>query len=226
MPPLEGAENLWLAKALFDLGGIQFGSFTLPRGTIESPVYVDPRVLISEPEVLRRTAAVIAHETASGSLRRRPRVSPFTLVAGVPFGGLHLATAYSLMSGTPMIYPRPPRTGGMGDIIEGRYQEGQTVLIIDDLITHGSSILQTKSLLEEAGLRVRDAVILVDREAGGSERLRRHGVNLVAILKLKTVLNHLRALELVSSEDFERSMTYLEGKHPDEPTSDYTGLPS
>ena len=220
----EGAENLWLAKALFDLGGIHFGNFTLPRGTFDSPVYVNPRVLISEPEVLRRTAEVIAHETASGTLRRRMRVSPFTLVAGVPFGGLHLATAYSLISGTPMIYPRPPRTGGMGDMIEGRYQEGQTVVIIDDLITHGGSILQTKSLLEEAGLRVRDAVVLIDREAGGAERLKRYGVNLVAILKLKTMLNHYLALGRISSEDFHRSMAYLEGKRPGDTTGDF-GVP-
>jgi orotate phosphoribosyltransferase/uridine monophosphate synthetase len=223
MSSLEGAENLWLAKALFDLGGIQFGSFTLPRGTFDSPIYVNPRVLISEPEVLRRTAALISHETASGSLRRRPRVSPFTLVAGVPFGGLHLATAYSLLTSTPMIYPRPPRTGGLGDIIEGRYHEGQTVLIIDDLITHGGSILHTKSLLEEAGLQVRDAVVLVDREAGGGERLKRHGVNLIAILKLKTMLNHYLALGLISSEDFHRSMAYLEGKRPSDLANEETG---
>jgi orotate phosphoribosyltransferase len=223
MPLHEGAENLWLAKAIFDLGGIQFGNFTLPRGTFNSPVYVDPRVLISEPAVLRKAAELIAQETASSSLRRRPRVSPFSLVAGVPFGGLHLATAYSLLTDVPMIYTRPPRTGGLGEIIEGRYSEGQTVLIIDDLITHGGSILQTKSLLEEAGLKVRDAIVLVDRESGGGERLRRHGVNLIAILKLKTMLNHYRALGLISAEDFHRSIVYLESKRPGESGSDYAG---
>jgi orotate phosphoribosyltransferase/uridine monophosphate synthetase len=212
MAQFESAENLWLAKALFDLGGMSFGDFTLPRGTQNSPVYVNPRVLISSPEVLRGTAQLIADETTSGSMRLRPRVARFDLVAGVPFGGLHLATAFSLQTGVPMIYPRPPRTGGLGDIIEGRFEEGQTVLIIDDLITHGGSILQTKSLLEEAGLRVRDAVVLVDREAGGAERLRRHGVNLIAILKLTTMLNHYLALDLIDSEDFHRSMEYVETK--------------
>ncbi|MCS7002397.1 MAG: phosphoribosyltransferase family protein, partial [Dehalococcoidia bacterium] len=179
MPTTDGTDNLWLARALFDLGGVQFGEFTLGKETVGSPLYINPRVLISDPDVLRRAVEVIIRETTSGMARLKPRVAEFDLVAGVPFGGLHLATVFSLLTGTPMIYARPPRTGGIGDIIEGRYKEGQRVLIIDDLITHGRSVLQTATLLEEAGLQVRDAIVLIDREQGAGDRLKRHGIHLI-----------------------------------------------
>src|SRR5205807_3999441 len=121
---------------------------------------------------------------------RRPRVHPFTLVAGVPVGGLLLATAYSLETNNPLIYARIRQEGTGKPGIEGHFLPGDTVLIIDDLITRGSSILETASLLEENGLKVKDVIVLVDREHGAGERLRRHGYNLMSILKLDIMLNH------------------------------------
>src|SRR3954463_412906 len=88
--------NLWLAQALFDLGGVALGDFTIGRTTVNSPVYVNPRVLISNPEALRRVAQLIDREVQAGMSRKTHPIEPFDLVAGVPFGGLHLATAYAL----------------------------------------------------------------------------------------------------------------------------------
>src|SRR4029078_12363563 len=98
--------NLWLAQVLWELGGIQFGDFTVGRSTRHSPVYVNPRRLISRPQVLQHVAKLIQNEVQTGQALRRPRISQFDVVAGVPFGGLHLATAYSLLSEDPMIYVR------------------------------------------------------------------------------------------------------------------------
>src|SRR5438128_11314426 len=106
---------------------------------------------------------------------RRPRVHSFGVVAGVPLVGLLLASAYSLETNIPLIYARsrPEGTGKRG--IEGRFTAGDTALIIDDLITRGSSILETAELLEESGLKVKDVIVLIDGEHGAVERLRRHG---------------------------------------------------
>lgn len=199
--------NLWLARALFDLGGVQFGSFTLGRSTVDSPVYINPRVLVSQPRYLKAVAELIRQETSFGQARRRPRIAPFDLVAGVPFGGLHLATAFSLLTETPMIYVRP---GGEKDHrIEGRYEEGQTVLVIDDLITTGGSILETAGVLEGHGLKVRDVIVLVDREQGATERLRRRGYNLVPILRLTVMLNYYYNTGLIDEFWYRRSVEYL-----------------
>jgi orotate phosphoribosyltransferase len=203
--------NLWLAKELWELGAVQFGEFNIGR-TLRSPIYLNPRLLVSSPQALSRVARVIKEETETMLSMRNPGVSPFSLVAGVPFGGLHLATAFSLVSKVPMIYLHP-RKDGSGDIIEGNFLPGQTVLVIDDLITGGTSVVETTQVLRSAGLLVRDAIVLVDRHQQGKERLRANGINLHAMLEVTTLLNYLMSHGKISEEDFRRSTDYL--AHPE-----------
>ncbi len=198
--------NLWFAENIFKLGGVRFGDYTLGRTTVHSPIYIDPRVLVSNPHSLRAAAQLIAQETSSGQAMRHPKIHPFTLVAGVPFGGLHLATAFSLATNIPMIYARSESGQHR---IEGRYDAGETVLIIDDLITSGGSILQTAAVLEEAGLVVRDAIVLVDRDQGGEARLKRHGYNLYPILRLEVMLNLYMSKQLITEDQYRRSLEYI-----------------
>jgi orotate phosphoribosyltransferase len=205
--------NLWLAETLWKLGAIQFGDFTVGRTAVNSPVYVNLRLLISNPTALRRAAHVILDEVLALQSMREPRVTPFDLVAGVPFGGLHLATAYSLTAKVPMIYLHP-REDGSGDDIEGLYSPNQTALIIDDLTTGGGSILETALTLERAGIRVRDAVVLMDRQQGGRQRLRQSGINLVSILTLEVALNYLMSSGKISEEWYRRSTEYLRTHRP------------
>lgn len=206
--------NLWLAQALFDLGGVTLGDFTIGRTTVNSPVYVNPRVLISNPEVLRRVARLIDREVQAGMSRKRDPIPPFDLIAGVPLGGLHLATAYALATNTPMIYVRPSGSlaegGPNGHEIEGRFKPGQRVLLIDDLITTGGSILHTRAILEAADLVVKDVVVLIDREQGGGEQLRHHGYDLLHILTLRAMLTYYVNTNRISEEDYERCLAYLE----------------
>jgi orotate phosphoribosyltransferase/uridine monophosphate synthetase len=205
--------NLWLAETLWKLGAIQFGDFSFGHSVVHSPVYVNLRLLISNPTALWRAAQVILDEIVALQSMREPRVARFDLVAGVPFGGLHLATAYSLTAKVPMIYLHP-REDGAGNDIEGLYSPNQTALIIDDLITGGRSILETVLPLEEAGIRVRDAVVLMDRQQGGRERLRQFGINLVSILTLEVVLNYLMSSGKISEESYRRCMEYLKANRP------------
>jgi orotate phosphoribosyltransferase/uridine monophosphate synthetase len=149
---------------------------------------------------------------------RRPRVHPFTLVAGVPVGGLLLATAYSLETNNPLIYARIRQEGTGKPGIEGHFLPGDTVLIVDDLITRGSSILETASLLEEMGLKVKDVIVLIDREHGAAERLHRHGYNLISILKLDVMLTHYMSQGLISEETYRLSADYFQSKQKEPPT--------
>jgi orotate phosphoribosyltransferase len=199
--------NLWLAKELWDLGAVQFGEFNIGR-TLHSPVYLNPRLLVSNPQALGRLARVIKEETETMLSMRNPAISPFSLVAGVPFGGLHLATAFSLTCKVPMIYLHP-RKDGSGNVIEGNYVPGQSVLVMDDLITGGTSIVETARELRSAGLTVRDAIVLLDRHQHGRERLRANGINLHAILELETLLNYLMTHGKISEDVYRRCIDYL-----------------
>jgi orotate phosphoribosyltransferase len=205
-------DNLWLAQTLFDLGGVQFGNFTVSESAVSSPVFVNPKVLISNPTALRVASKLMQQEINLAQSLRRARAHPFAVVAGVPVGGLLLSTAFSLETNIPMIYARvrPEGTGKRG--IEGRFNIGDTALIIDDLITRGSSVLETAELLEENRLQVKDVIVLVDREHGATERLRRRGYNLISILKLDVMLNHYMSRGLISEETYNICAEYLHSK--------------
>ncbi len=204
----KSTNNLWLAEELWDLGAIEFGSFTLGRTAVNSPIYINLRKLISRPTALARCAEIIRAELEALVSMRNPQVRPFTLVVGVPFGGLHVATAFSLLVNTPMIYCHSSSGEKEGEI-EGNFVTGQSCLIIDDLITGGGSILETSLNLSKAGLVVRDAVTLVDRQEGGLEALQRKGINLVSILTLEQIANYLRYSERISISQFEDVLHYL-----------------
>lgn len=208
--PQEEFDNLWLARALYDLGAIQFGDFTVGRSTVHSPVYVNLRVLLGQPRLLRYAARLVQQETSYGQLMRHRKLDPFDLVAGVPYGGLHLATAFSLATDVPLIYPRSGRNRTDSPTIDGAYAPNQRVLVVDDLVTSGGSLLHTVDVLEDASLIVHDAVVLVDREAGATERLKARGVRVTSILKLQVMLNLYMSSGLIDEETYNRSLQYLE----------------
>ena len=220
MPPrrsLARRSNLWLAETLWKLGAVQFGSFTLGRTTVNSPVYINLRLLISHPTALWRAAHIIWDEIQTLQSMLHPQVQPFDLVAGVPFGGLHIATAFSLTAKVPMVYLHP-RADSKGKDIEGLYHPNQRVLIMDDLLAGGGSILETALQLEEAGLIVRDAVVLLDRQQGGRERLERQGINLVSLLTLEVLMNYLMSSGKISEDWYRKTMQFLEThRHAEEP---------
>jgi orotate phosphoribosyltransferase/uridine monophosphate synthetase len=203
--------NLWIAHALFDLGGIQFGDFTLGETAKNSPVYVNPRVLFSQPILLRRVAEVIEAEVKAGQARRRPRYERFSLVAGVPFGGLQLAIAFALQTDTSLVYVHPGRPGANVHAIEGRFVEGDHALVLDDLMTGGGSLLRTAEFLEEYNIEVSDAIVLIDREQGGTERLRHRGIHVTSILTLRQMMTYYHESRLIEKAQYQRVSEYFEG---------------
>jgi orotate phosphoribosyltransferase len=199
--------NLWLAETLWQLGAFEFGDFTVGRTAVGSPVFINPRKIIGHPGTLARAALVIQEEIETLQAMRHPEIQQFNLVAGVPLGGLHIATAYSLAADVPMVYLHPGRAE---DSIEGVYTPGQTAIIMDDLVTGGGSIADTAEALRDAGLIVRDAFVLVDRQQGARERLKRMGINMRAALTLEVILNALKFNGYIEDSWYRKSIQYFE----------------
>jgi orotate phosphoribosyltransferase/uridine monophosphate synthetase len=200
----------WLAEMIWRVGCIQFGDFSVGRTVRNSPVYLNPKLLISRPDALARIASLIEAELQMAMAMRNQQVAPFDLIAGVPIGGLHVATALALQVRVPMVYARPSTT----DIverphIEGIYRPGQTALIVDDLAAGGGSLVETAQSLRHAGLHVRDAVVLLNREQGAKRRLADLGIRLHPVLSLEVLLTYLHEQRRVSTEEYERAMAYL-----------------
>lgn len=171
-----------LYNQIFDAGCIKFGEFKLKSG-IMSPVYCDFRGLISNPDTLHQVGLALAEKAFEIGCDR---------IAGIPYAGLPLGVAASLAGNIPMIYPRKEvKDYGTMKLIEGAYERGEQVLVIDDIITDGASKIEAIAPLTEAGLKVTDVLIILDREQGGDKILAKAGYKLHSLGKLSEVLDAL-----------------------------------
>lgn len=180
-----------LALALHDLQAIQFGSFTLQSG-VQSPIYVDLRLLVSNPQGLALAASQYGKILDD---------LIFDRLAAIPYAGLPLGTAVALQTRMPLIYPRKEvKEYGTGRTIEGWYHPGETVVVLDDLISSGGSKVTAIKPLVEAGLKVQDVVVLIDRESGGREEMAALGVTVHSVFKLRDMLDILVHHERITPE--------------------------
>ena len=140
-------------------------------------MYVDLRLLVSRPNLMQAAACAYARKLNSLECDR---------IAGIPYAALPIGMAVSLASGVPLIYNRKEsKSHGLGKDIEGLWQPGERVVIIEDVITTGGSIVSSVELFRAAGLVVEDAVVLLDRQQGGVENLRKVGIRVHSVLELE-----------------------------------------
>ncbi|MCF6276907.1 MAG: dihydroorotase [Candidatus Magasanikbacteria bacterium] len=189
-----------LVSDLFEIGAIKFGGFTLKNGTL-SPIYIDLRITVSYPKILMKIADAL-NELASNT--------DFDLICGVPYTALPFATAMSIKYNIPMVMRRKEaKKYGTKKIIEGAFESGQTCLIVEDLITSGSSVLETVEPLNDVGLNVTDVVILLDRQQGGRENLEKAGITVKSIFKISELLETLLNQNKISEQKFNEIQNYL-----------------
>ena len=190
-------------KLVDDLTAIQalkFGEFRQKSGVL-SPFYVDLRGIISHPPILQSIALRILEVL---------RPLRFDRIAGIPYAGLPIATAVSLAGNLPMLYARKEvKEHGIRRAIEGAFAPGDVIVPIDDVITDGASKFEAAAPLVEAGLTVRDFVILLDREQGGADKLKEKGYALHSALRISAVLTYLRDAGRLVPEQFQRCMDFI-----------------
>lgn len=189
-----------LANDLLESGCVRFGKFTLKSGKV-SPIYLDLRRLVSYPRILQRVAkeyAVMLKELQ------------FDRIAGLPYAALPIGTAISLEMNRPLIYPRREvKEYGTKAAIEGDYNAGEMVVVIDDLATTGDTKIESIQKLEAAGLKVKDIVVLIDREQGAKEMLAKAGYNFHAVTTLRKLLDEWIASGAITREQFDEVMGFL-----------------
>jgi uridine monophosphate synthetase len=164
---------------LFDIGCLLFGEYVQASGAVFN-YYVDLRQIISDPNLFHRVLDAYAGCMAELAFDR---------IAGIPYGSLPTATGLSLLLHKPLIYPRKEvKAHGARRLIEGDFEEGDLVMVVDDILITGGSVLEGIAKLESSGLQVQDVVVFIDHggdhDRHASERLAAAGYRCHAVLDI------------------------------------------
>ena len=183
---------------LFDIKCLLFGEFEQASGAIFN-YYVDLRQIISDPALFHRVLDCYAQVL---------RTLKFDRIAGIPYGSLPTATGLSLQLHKPLIYPRKEvKAHGTRRLVEGEFNEGETVAVVDDILITGGSVLEGIAKLESSGLNVNDVVVFLDhgglQDTRAKERLNDKGLNLQAVLSLETISEVLEEAKRISASQAE-----------------------
>ncbi|CAD5941003.1 Bifunctional enzyme PyrF/PyrE [Planktothrix tepida] len=182
-----------LILQLYDIGCITFGDHVQASGEI-FPYYIDLRRIISTPQIFHQIV---------GAYGEILETLTFDRIAGIPYGSLPTATGLSLRLQRPMIFPRKEvKTYGAGRLIEGHFQPGETIVVVDDILITGNSVMKGAEKLKSAGLKVYDIVVLIDHERGVKERLKENDYNAHAVLKLSEIAETLYESNRITEKQF------------------------
>ena len=177
---------------LFENHMIKFGEFTLKSGK-SSYIYADIRGAISYPKIFRE----ICNE-----YYKLMHGLKYDHICGVPYSALTFASGIAYEHQIPMLLKRKEaKNYGTKKLLEGVFTSGQTCLVIEDVVTTGSSFLETIQALEDAGLKTTDLCTLIDRNQGGRELLTNKGYNLHSIMDLKQIIEVLFDAQKITLDD-------------------------
>ena len=165
-----------LVEALRAADAVVYGEFELSHGGT-SDYYVDKYRFETDPECLSQVARSFAARLDNEKL------------AGVALGAVPLVAVTSVETGLPyLVVRKEQKEYGTGNRIEGAFEAGESVVLLEDVATTGTSALDAVRALREAGLTVERALVVVDREEGARETLAEAGVELDALVSASELL--------------------------------------
>jgi orotate phosphoribosyltransferase len=165
-----------LIDALRDAEAVKYGEFELSHGGT-SEYYIDKYVFETDPRCLRLIAEAFADRVGDATL------------AGVALGAVPLVAVTSVETGTPFVIVRKEeKEYGTGNRIEGDLQEGEEVVVLEDIATTGRSAIDAVQALREAGAVVNRVLVVVDRKEGARETVEAHGVTFESLLTASDLL--------------------------------------
>jgi orotate phosphoribosyltransferase len=184
---------------------IKFGDYILTSGK-KSPYYIDLRLTLSSPITMdwicNALTRIILKEIGREKIDK---------ILGVPTAGVPFATLVSQKLSLPLIYYRQARKEhGVRKKVEGILDRNDRVLLIDDLITTGKSVIEAAEVVRDQGGVVNELVVLLDREQEGLQVLRMNRVEPHFLFKISDSMAWLHTVGLIKDHDYEILMKYIE----------------
>jgi orotate phosphoribosyltransferase len=177
---------------------IRFGNFTLASGK-NSSYYVDLRLIPSYPHQFRKMI-----KNLQNLIVEKTGLDDFDCLASVPTGGLVVTSALAIEIVKPLIYVRSkPKEHGTAKSIEGKISAGMKVVMVDDVVTTGTSVLNGINQLKEAGLLVLDLYVIINRLEGADKALSDIGVQTHQLTDILEITDILFQEKLIGKEIFE-----------------------
>ena len=153
-----------LAKRIADVSLLR-GEFTLRSGR-KSSYYLDKYLFETHPDVLAELGRMFAE-------RLTPAVQR---IAGAELGAVALAAATAMASGKPFVIIRNQKKDyGTSKLVEGKLEPGDTVMIVEDVLTTGGQVIEAARTLKDAGAKVEKIVAVIDRLEGARENIESAG---------------------------------------------------
>ena len=192
-------ENLILE--LFNSGCIKFGSFVL-KSKKTSPIYIDFKEVISYPNILNNVVELMTKMVSR---------TTSNIICGVPYGGIVYATLISNNLGRNLIIMRKEkkRYGGK-KLIEGNIPECSDIAIIEDVMSTGSSVLQSINMIkkEYKDITIKNIFIICDRRANNyNKKLREYNIH--SIFNIHDVMNTLLSKRKITNKVFKEVYNFL-----------------
>jgi len=182
-----------LILQLYDIGCIMFGNYVQASGAT-LPYYIDLRKIISNPQIFHQILCAYADILKHLSFDR---------IAGIPYGSLPTATGLSLRLNHPMIFPRKEvKAHGTRRVIEGNFHPGETIVVVDDILISGKSVMEGAAKLESAGLQVNDIVVFIDHGQGVKSRLQDNGYQGHSVLSISEITDILYQAGRLNDEQY------------------------
>ncbi|KAF5306915.1 hypothetical protein FQA39_LY00145 [Lamprigera yunnana] len=189
------------SENLFNIGAVKFGDY-VTKLDLKTPIYIDLRLLVSYPKLIDFASNLLVDY-----IRKLPKVD---IICGVPYAALPFASAVSMKLNIPMVMRRKEaKEYGLKKMIEGTFKEGDVCLIIEDVVTSGSSILETVVDLNNAGIKCTQTVVLMYREQGGKDILKNQGITMHSLLNVTQLMKYLREASLVDDSLVEKVENYM-----------------
>jgi len=153
-----------LAKRIADVALLR-GEFTLRSGR-RSNYYLDKYRFETQPDVLIELGRMFADRVTAHVDR----------IAGAELGAVALAAATSIACGKPFVIVRNQKKDyGTSKLVEGVLDRGETVMIVEDILTTGGQVLEAAKTLQDAGAKVERIVAVIDRLEGARQNIESAG---------------------------------------------------